>query len=64
MLHDLEAKGRNQHEKLASVLWALRTNVNHATRDTPLHLVYGVDAVLPPKTYLKIARVAQFNKVD
>jgi transposase InsO family protein len=37
MFHDLEAKGRNWHKKLPSVLWALLTNVNRATRDTPFH---------------------------
>jgi transposase InsO family protein len=28
MFHDLEAKGRNSPKELASVVWALRTNVN------------------------------------
>jgi hypothetical protein len=41
MFHDLEAKGRNWHKGLPSVLWALHTNVNRATRDTSFHLVYG-----------------------
>jgi hypothetical protein len=43
------------------VLWALRTNINKATRDTPFNLVYGVDAVLPPKIYLESVRVTHFN---
>jgi hypothetical protein len=51
MFHDLEAKGRNWHKDLSSVLWALRTNVNSATRDTPFHLVYGADAVQPPEIF-------------
>jgi hypothetical protein len=59
-----EAKGRNWHKELPSVLWALRTNVNRATRDTLFHLVYGVAAVLPPEIYLESARVAQFNEED
>jgi hypothetical protein len=46
------------------VLWALRTNVNRATRDTPFNLVYGADAVLPPEIYLELARVAHFNVED
>jgi hypothetical protein len=58
MFHDLEVKGRNWHKELPSVLWALRTNVNQATRDTPFQLVYGADAVLPPELYLVSARVA------
>jgi transposase InsO family protein len=64
MFQDLEAKGKNWHKKLPSVLWALRTNINRATRDTPFSLVYGAEAVLPPKIYLKLARVAHFNPED
>jgi hypothetical protein len=62
MFHDLEAKGRNWHKELSSVLWALRTNVNRTTRDTPFHLVYRADTVLPPEIYLESARVAQFSE--
>jgi hypothetical protein len=64
MFQDLEAKGKNWHKELPSVLWALRTNINRATRDTPFSLVYGVEAVLPPKIYLKSVRVAHFNPED
>jgi hypothetical protein len=62
MFHDLEAKGRNWHKKLPSVLWALRTNVNPTTRDTLFHLVCGADAVLPPEIFLGSAQVVQFNE--
>jgi hypothetical protein len=61
MFHDIEARGRNWHKELPSVLWALQTDVNRATRDTPFNLVYGADAVLPPKIYLESARVAHFD---
>jgi transposase InsO family protein len=64
MLHDLEARGRNWYKELPSVLWALRTNVNRATRDTPFNLVYGGETVLPPEIYLESARVAHFNTED
>jgi hypothetical protein len=64
MFQDLEVKGKNWHKELPSVLWVLRTNINRATRDTPFSLVYGVEAVLPPKIYLKSARVAHFNPED
>jgi hypothetical protein len=64
MFLDLKAKGRNWHKELPSVLWALRTNINRATRDTPFNLVYGADAVLPPEIYLKSTRVAHFNAED
>jgi hypothetical protein len=61
MFHDLEARGRNWHKELPSVLWALQTNVNRATRDTPFNLVYGADAVLLPEIYLQSSRVAHFD---
>jgi hypothetical protein len=61
MFHDLEARGRNWHSELPSVLWALHTNINKATRDTPFNMVYGVDAVVPPEIYLESVRVAHFN---
>jgi hypothetical protein len=64
MFHDLEARGRNWHKELPSVLWALRTNINRATRDTPFNLVYGADEVLPSEIYLESARVAHFNTED
>jgi transposase InsO family protein len=53
MFQDLEAKGKNWHKELPSVLWALRTNVNRANRDTSFHLVYEADAMLPPEIYLE-----------
>jgi hypothetical protein len=36
----------------------------HCARDTPFHLVYGADAVLPLEIFLESARVAQFNEAD
>jgi hypothetical protein len=64
MFHDLEAKGRNWHMELPSVLWALHTNINRATRDTPFNLVYGTNVVLPHGIYLESAEVARFNEED
>jgi hypothetical protein len=64
IFQDLEARGRNWHKELPSVLWALLTNINRATRDTPFNLVYGVEAVLPPEIYLESAGVAHFNAKD
>jgi hypothetical protein len=64
MFHDLEARGRNWYKELPSVLWALRTNVNRATRDTHFNLVYGADVVLPPEIYLESVRVVHFNVKD
>jgi hypothetical protein len=64
MFQDLEAKGKNWHKELPSVLGALRTNVSRATRATPFSLVYGAEVVLPPEIYLKSARVVHFNPED
>jgi transposase InsO family protein len=61
MFHDLEARSTNWHKDLPSVLWALRTNVNIATRDMPFNLVYGADAVLPLEIYLESVRVVHFD---
>jgi transposase InsO family protein len=64
IFHDLEARGRNWHKELPSVLWTLRTNVNRATKDTHFNLVYGAKPVLPSEIYLKSARVVHFNAED
>jgi transposase InsO family protein len=64
MFQDLDAKGKNWHKELPSVLWALQTNVSRATRAMPFSLVYGTEVVLPPEVYLKSARVAHFNQED
>jgi transposase InsO family protein len=64
MFQDLEARGRNWHKELTSVLWALQTNINRATRDTPFNLVYGAEVVLPPEIYLESTSVAHFNVED
>jgi hypothetical protein len=60
MFHDLEVRGRNWHKELPSILWAIRTNINRATRDTP----YGADVVLLPEIYIESTRVAHFNAED
>jgi transposase InsO family protein len=61
IFQDLEAKGKNWHKELPSVLWALRTNVSKATRATLFSLVYGAEVVLTPEVFLESARVAHFN---
>jgi hypothetical protein len=64
MFYDLQAKGKNLHKKLPSVLWALQTNVSRTTRATPFSLVYGAEVILPSEVYLESARVAHFNPED
>jgi hypothetical protein len=61
MFHNLEARDRNWHKELPSVLWTLWTNMNRATRDMPFNLVYGADTVLPLEIYLQSARVTHFD---
>ena len=34
-------------DKLPSLLWSLRTSVNHSMGYTPLFLIYGAKAVIP-----------------
>jgi hypothetical protein len=64
MFHDLQARGRNWHKELPSILWALRTNVNRATKGTPFNMVYRAEIVLPPEIYLESAKVTHFNVED
>jgi hypothetical protein len=64
MFHNLEAEGKNWHKELPSMLWALCTNIDRAPRDTPFHLVYRADVVLPPEIFLESAWVAQLNEED
>jgi hypothetical protein len=64
MFHNLEAEGKNWHKELPSMLWALCTNIDRAPRDTPFHLVYRADVVLPPEIFLESAQVAQLNEED
>jgi hypothetical protein len=64
MFYDLEARGRNWYKELPSVLWALRTNINRATRDTPFNVVYRADPVVPPEIYLESTRLTHFNAED
>jgi hypothetical protein len=61
MFEDPVVRGRNWHKELPSVLWALRTNINRATRDMPFNLVYGAYVVLSPKIFLESVRVAHFD---
>jgi transposase InsO family protein len=61
MFHYLEARVRNWYKELPSVLWALRTNINRASRYTRFNLVYAANAVLPQEIYLELARVTHFN---
>ena len=43
----LQKHGRRWIDELSVVLWSLRTTPNRATRQTPVSLVYGAEAVIP-----------------
>jgi hypothetical protein len=64
MFQDLEARGRNWNKELSSVLWALRTNINRAIKNTPFNLVYGADAEMPLEIHLESVRMTHFNTED
>ena len=42
----------------------MRTTANRATGETSFFLVYGVEAVLPPKVRLNLPRVAMFSEEE
>ena len=44
--HTIGIHRSNWHLMLFSALWAYRTSVKSATRFTPFHLVYGLEATL------------------
>ena len=46
----LEAKKGAWAEELPFILWAYRTTVRRATRETPFSLAFGVEAVVPVET--------------
>jgi hypothetical protein len=45
IFEDLETRDKNWCTELPSMLWALWTNINRATRDMPFNLVDGADVV-------------------
>jgi hypothetical protein len=49
-------------EELHTILWALSTTTNRATSETPFSLVYGAEAIIPPKVWLNSPQVALFSK--
>ena len=58
-------------EELDSVLWGLRTTLNHSTGYTPFFMVYGAEAILPcniihdsPRVCMYEEREAELDRQD
>ncbi|XP_056686024.1 uncharacterized protein [Spinacia oleracea] len=51
-------------EELPGTLWSLRTTEKEATGQTPFHLVYGSEAVIPVEIGTESLRVQACNKYD
>jgi hypothetical protein len=62
-LYDANNKkgGKCMHE-LPHVIWGLRTQPSKATRQIPLFLVYGSEAILPADIMWKSPRVEMYNE--
>lgn len=51
-------------EALPGVLWSIRTTEKESTKQTPFHLVYGTEAVLPVEIGSESLRVANFEPIS
>jgi hypothetical protein len=58
----LNPYARKWVKELPSVLWALHTNLSHATCHTLFSLIYESEAMLPTEVEHKSYRVQQFNE--
>jgi len=58
----LKDHGKKWMEHLESVLWVNRTTPSWATGETPLFLVHGAEAVLPPEVMNRSPRVNAFDE--
>ena len=51
-------------DELLSVLWAYRTTVRTPTKETPLKLAYGSEAVIPAEVHMASHRVNKYQDKD
>ncbi|XP_056695548.1 uncharacterized protein [Spinacia oleracea] len=51
-------------EELPGTLWSLRTTEKEATGQTPFHLVYGSEVVIPVEIGPESLRIQAYNKYD
>jgi hypothetical protein len=59
----LKKHGKKWVNVLPCALWGNRTSPSWATRETPLFLVYGAEAILPPEGTMGSLRVQTYDKV-
>ena len=51
-------------DELLSVLWAYRTTVRTPTKETPLKLAYGSEAVIPAEVHMASHKVNKYQDKD
>jgi hypothetical protein len=51
-------------DELPSILWAIRTTPQSATRETPFRLTYGMDAMIPVEIKEPSVRVEHIDMID
>lgn len=50
--------------ELSGILWALRTTHNFATKDTPITLAFGHEALIPAKIGVNTLKVFRYDTDD
>lgn len=54
----VDALESNSRNKLKNFLWAIRTTPKKSSGETPLYLVYGLDAVVPVEIAVSTHRLS------
>jgi hypothetical protein len=58
----LKKHGKKWIDELLCILWGNRTSPSRAMRETPFFMVYGAEAVLPPKVTMDSLCVKTYDK--
>jgi hypothetical protein len=58
----LEKQGKKWIDELPCALWGNQTSPSRATGETPFFLVYGAEAILPPKVTMGFLRVQTYDE--
>jgi hypothetical protein len=59
---DLKKHGKKWLDELPCALWGNQTSPSRATGETPFFMVYGAEAVLPPKVTMGSLRVKTYDE--
>jgi transposase InsO family protein len=59
---DLKKHDKKWINEILCVLWGNQTSPSRATRETPLFIVYGAEAVLPPEVIMGSLCVQAYNE--